>query len=314
MNKKVYLIGFLIFIKIVSQKLKKCFTTSKIIKALPGYSYFCKRMIWRITMNNNKYSHLLIFAIMALAVLLNSCANSPGNQEEEQSPASIMIFAAASMTDVLAELVDSFQLTHPVKVKTSIASSGTLARQITQGGNPDVYISANRKWVDYVDSLGYILKGYRTDVARNELVLIAPSNSQLEVSSIDSTLHFHELLGDGKLSIGDPAHVPAGRYAKQSLDYFGWYNQLDNKLIPAKDARSALMVVELQEAPAGIVYRTDAKKSDKVRILNTFPEKSHESIVYVAGVCRNNDTAKAFFEYLHSGATNSIWEKYGFKR
>ncbi len=266
-----------------------------------------------------KYSFLFrIATVIAISYLVFSCGTGAGtgnkNEGHTGQGKTIMVFAGASLTDVLSEIIDSFEVKHQVEVKTNMASSGTLARQIEQGESPDVYISASRKWANYVDSSGFILKEYKSEIAQNDLVLIAPQGSDIEVPAIDSSLVFPSLLGSGRLSIGDPLHVPAGKYAKQSLEYFGWYGQLDKKTLPAKDVRSALMVVEMGEAPLGIVYRTDALKSKKVRILNTFPEKSHKPIVYVAGVCQDNKLAKDFFVYLNSDETKDIWIKYGFKK
>ncbi len=264
-----------------------------------------------------KFNYTII--LIAVNIALTSCW--PGNKGTRKTTKnmsgekqSIMIFSAASLTDVLSEIVDSFEVRNNIKVKTNLASSGTLARQIEQGGSPDVYISASKKWSNYIDSLGYNLNGYKSDIAQNELVLIAPLTSTLEVPVIDSALDFTSLHGTKRLSVGDPSHVPAGRYAKQALKHFGWYRQLDNKILPAKDVRSALMVVEMEEAATGIVYLTDALKSDKVKILSSFPVKSHQPIEYVAGVCNDNDAAKDFFAYLNSNETKTIWKKYGFKK
>ncbi len=260
-----------------------------------------------------KQRFFMLFAVACIAAstLLTSCGGSATKKESKKE---IMVFSAASLTDVLAELADSFEVKYNVKVKTNMASSGTLARQIEQGGKPDVYISASKKWANYVDSLGFFIPGYKTQMAKNELVLIAPKESSLNVESIDSNLDFIGLLGDGRLSMGDPSHVPAGKYAKQALTYFKWYNNLSDKMLPAKDVRSALMVVEMNEAPVGIVYRTDAEKSKKVKILNTFPEESHKPIVYVGGVCSKVPMATDFYKYLNSPETKTIWAKYGFKK
>lgn len=259
------------------------------------------------------------FSAMAIFLVLLSCGT--GQQKEAKSeitstktPGSIMVFAAASLTDVLPEIIDSFEVRYGVDVKTNMASSGTLARQMEQGGEPDVYISASKRWADYVDSLGYYLAETKSAIVKNELVLIAPLNSEMEVAAIDSGLDFIQLLKDERLSMGDPAHVPAGKYAKQSLEYYEWYAKLGGKTLPAKDVRSALMVVEMEEAPLGIVYRTDARKSGKVKILNAFPEASHKPIVYMGGVCEDNAIARDFLEYVNSDATRSIWAKYGFKK
>lgn len=260
-----------------------------------------------------------LVAIVTSVILLLSCgvggdkvSGAENDTSEIQRP--LMVFAAASLTDVISELIDSFNMKYNVRVQTNMASSGTLARQIEQGGTPDVYISASKRWADYIDSSGYFIVGTKTTIAKNELVLIAPQNSSLKVDVIDSSLNFLALLGDERLSMGDPSHVPAGKYAKQSLDYFGWYDKLNGKTLPAKDVRSALMVVELEESPLGVVYRTDAQKSEKVKVLGTFPETSHKPIMYVGGVCQNNATARKFLEYLNMEETKAIWEKYGFKK
>ncbi len=256
------------------------------------------------------YKLLKLTAFIAL-ILATSC-KPVGNSKSSTEDKTLMVFSAASLTDVLSELADSFEVKYKVKVKTNMASSGTLARQIEQGGKPDIYISASKKWADYVDSLGYIQKGFKATIANNQLVLIAPKTSTTEVASIDSTLDFISLLKDARLSMGDPAHVPAGKYAKQSLEYYGWYKQLNGKTLPAKDVRSALMVVEMEEAPMGIVYKTDALKSTKVKILNSFPENSHKPIMYVSGVINDKQIAKDFFAYIQTAQAKTIWEKYGF--
>lgn len=256
-----------------------------------------------------------LFAILLLALLV-ACSGGKAKQEQPSTESSepLMVFSAASLTDVLAEIVDSFEVTYNVTVQTNMASSGTLARQIEQGGTPDVYISASKKWANYVDSLGYILEGNKAEIAKNELVLIAPIDSKLKVGTIDKSLNFIDLLGNSRLSMGDPSHVPAGKYAKQALSYYGWFSELTDKMLPAKDVRSALMVVEMDESPLGIVYRTDAIKSEKVKVLQAFPAETHKPIVYVAGVCSEKTLSKTFFAFLNSEVTLPIWEKYGFKK
>ncbi len=249
-----------------------------------------------------------------IAVLITAMASCSSSTNKKEKQPEITVYSAASLTDVLSELVDSFEVKYNTKVTYNLASSGTLARQIVQGGNPDVYISASKKWANYVDSAGYILKGYKASIAHNKLVLIAPQSSALEVPSIDASLDFLNLLGKDRLSIGDPAHVPAGKYAKQALSHYGWFEKLDKKLLPAKDVRSALMVVEMEEAPVGIVYQTDAMKSSKVKILATFPEESHKDIVYVAGLCHDKAEAKEFYAFINSAETTAIWQKYGFSK
>ncbi len=249
--------------------------------------------------------------ILLIAVLITACGT--GSTKKETGKSSIMVFAAASLTDVLTEVIDSFEVKYDVDVQTNMASSGTLARQIEQGGSTDIFLSASKRWADYIDSLGFISSGHLSEIARNVLVLITPVNSPQGTVSIDSSLNLAAMLGEDRLSMGDPAHVPAGKYALQALEYFGWYNTIDKQILPAKDVRSALMVVELEEVPAGIVYRTDAIKSEKVKVAGIFPEASHKPVVYMAGLCSDNENAKKFFAFLTSEEVKAILLKYGFK-
>jgi len=252
-------------------------------------------------------------AFIAVAVLLFSCGNKK-TTETTSEPVTISVYAAASLSDVLTEIIDSFQVNNNVKVVTNLASSGTLARQIEQGEVPDLFLSASKKWGDYVDSLGHKIKEYKKPFAKNDLVLIAPADSKLGELTIDSSLNMLEMLGDWRLSVGDPEHVPAGKYAQQALTYYGWYTDLQPKLLPAKDVRSALMVVEMGESPLGIVYRSDALKSEKVKILGAFPKQSHKPITYVAVVCKDNQATIDFYDFINCEAMLPIWSKYGFNK
>lgn len=262
-------------------------------------------------MKKNKI-YSVIFSLVAISLLM-SCSSGKTKAKEETKER-VLVFAAASLTDVLSDMVAVYQKEHPTEIKLNLASSGTLARQIEQGGGADIFLSASKTWADYVDSLGLIKKSLRMDIAKNELVLISPLNSTLDNIVIDNQTDFAAMLGQGRLSMGDPSHVPAGRYAKQSLDFLDAYDGLKTQLLPSKDVRSALMMVELGEAPLGIVYRTDAMKSKKVKVTGVFPEESHKPIVYVAGVCNPKQSAVDFYRFLSSTEAMPIWAKYGFNK
>ncbi len=251
---------------------------------------------------------LLIFAVMGA---LSSCGGRKAKSTDE-TELSFMVFAGAGMSDAVTEIIDSFETRYLVQASTNLASSGTLARQIEQGASPNVFIAASTKWADYVDSLGFVVHPYKETITKNSIVLIAPKDSQMDSIEINNSLDLIPLLGDGRLSMGNPQHVPAGEYAKQSLEYYGWYEKLNDKILPAKDVRSALMVVELGEAPLGIVYKTDALKSEKVKIIGTFPEESHVPINFVSMACSDDEATILLYNYLKSEEASTIWKKYGF--
>ncbi|MEM6804616.1 MAG: molybdate ABC transporter substrate-binding protein [Bacteroidota bacterium] len=254
---------------------------------------------------------ILMGCFFILMGILMACSNdATGSAEYEKDH--VHIFAAASLGEVLGELTKAYEEKHQSQIKINFESSGTLARQIIQGADPDIYLSANRKWVNYVDSLGFI-QGDIAEVGKNRLVLVSPKESELSHMELDSTLNLLELLGGNRLSVGDPMHVPAGMYAKEALLYFAWDYILKDHILPAKDVRAALRVVELGEAPLGIVYRTDAIKSEQVKIMDEFPAPSHSPIEYLAALCKDNQAAKGFFVFLRSDKSKSIWQKYGFE-
>lgn len=254
---------------------------------------------------------IILYAIIIPYMLLSQgCLHSSAPAQQEN----VILFAGAGMTDVLNELIDSFKVTHNASFTTNWASSGTLVRQMENGATPDLFIAASKKWADYADSLGFVVHPYKKAIAKNSLVLITPKSQNQKPIQIDSTINIGQLIGNGIISIGDPNHVPAGSYAQQVIDYYGWGNQLKGKILPAKDVRSAMMVVEMGEVPFGIVYLTDALKSQKVSITSLFPEETHQPIVFVASVCnKKNKMAIKYFEYITAKESGPIWKKHGFK-
>ncbi len=242
-------------------------------------------------------------------MILSNC----GQKAYDRPASSITIFAASSLADVISEISNQWEGKSNAEVKINLASSGTLARQIEQGAPVDVYLSANKKWAYYLDSLGYFIEGNNKAIAQNELVLISPKNSRIDDVIINKDLDFINLLNDGRLSIGDPAHVPAGQYTRQALNYYGWYQLISNQVLPSMDVRAALSMVELGEAPLGIVYKTDAIRSQKVKIIGTFPVAAHDPIIYTIGLCSHKSLASNFYSYLTANEATEVWSKHGFK-
>lgn len=258
----------------------------------------------------NLKTQLMIVCCGVLFVAFASC-NAYSDKRNDKKD--ITVFVAASLGDVLAEIRDSFMIKHPVQVHLNVASSGTLARQIAQGSAPDVYISANRRWVTYLDSLGLLSNHQSEDVARTSLVLVVPLYSKLESLQMDNSLALLDALGTGYFSMGNPAHVPVGQYAEESLRHWGLYHEVKDQLLMAHNARATLMNVEMGEANMGLVYRTDALKSSKVRVVSEVPELSHQAISYVASVLNDEQATASFYAYLQSDESECIWNKHGFK-
>lgn len=230
--------------------------------------------------------------------------------EETQS---ILVFDAASLTDVVDELGRSFTQRSHVPVKSSPAASSALAKQIEAGAAADVFFSADLEWMDYLDQRKLLRPGSRRDVVRNRLVLIAPSDSKVSVK-IAPGFNLLEALGDGKLATGDPDSVPVGKYAHAALDKLGVWNGVAPRVVRAENVRSALAFVARGEAPLGIVYRTDALADKRVRIVDEFPEDSHPPIIYpIALTTRAGPAAQRFLDFVTSEAAEPIFRRYGFQ-
>ncbi|GED21784.1 molybdate ABC transporter substrate-binding protein [Halomonas halmophila] len=194
--------------------------------------------------------------------------------------ARVELFAAASMTDAIDEALVRFEASHDVDVVPVYAASSTLARQIAHGAPAEVYIPANVKWMDWLGEQGVILSE-RTALLHNRLALIAPQDSPFDDLAPGEGESLADRLADGeRLAVGDPAHVPAGIYARQALESLGEWQALSPRLARAANVRAALALVARGEAPLGVVYRTDALASDAVRSLGLFPESAHPPITY----------------------------------
>ena len=224
----------------------------------------------------------------------------------------IKVSAAASLTDVLTELSRAYEKIHAgVAIKTSFAGSSTLAKQIENGAPADIFISADKDWADYLEKRSLLNNTTRVDLLVNELVLIAPLNRTPSITmarDFDLVANF-----SGKLCTGEPAFVPVGKYAKQALSYYGWWESIQPRLVGAEDVRTALAFVGRGECDLGIVYKTDALMSKKVTVVASFPAESHLPIVYPGGLTKNATAeAHAFWQFLQSDAAAEVFVRYGF--
>ncbi|MEC4729037.1 molybdate ABC transporter substrate-binding protein [Shewanella sp. D64] len=227
----------------------------------------------------------------------------------------VIVFAAASLTNALTEIGQKFDQLHHSETVFSFASSSTLARQIAQGAPAQVFLSANQKWMDYLIDNDAVSRDSKVTLLKNSLVLIAPNLASPLDITISKDWDLNKNLANGRLAVGDPDHVPAGRYAKQALSNLNLWQQAEPLLARASSVRSALALVERGEAPLGIVYSTDAQLSKAVVLVDTFPENSHNPIEYPLALVNNQPTegAKAFYQYLQTQDAKAIFSKYGFK-
>lgn len=225
----------------------------------------------------------------------------------------VTVFAAVSLTDAVKQLAQRYERETGRSLRLSFASSSTLARQIENGAPADLFLSADEEWMRYLDERQLVARGTWVHPIANRLVLIAPVDRAADFD-LTKKLSWSSALGDGRLAVGDPAHVPAGRYAKQALAHYDLWTLAEPRLARAENVRAALALVERGEAPLGIVYATDARASQYVRVLAEFPAESHDPIRYsFAAVTRRDDVAtRAALDYLTNGAAAEIYATYGF--
>jgi molybdate transport system substrate-binding protein len=229
-----------------------------------------------------------------------------------ETPKSITVFAAASLTNVLQELGDGYTKDSSVPVRFSFAASSTLARQIENGSPADLFFSADLEWMDYLQARKLIQTATRHDVVGNRLVLIAPVDSKVTLK-IQPHFALAATLGKGRLATGDPDSVPVGRYAREALTNLGVWDEVSPRLVRADSVRSALAFVDRGEAMLGIVYSTDALVDEKVRVVDIFPPDTHLPIVYPAALAVGaNADAEKFLNFIRGPAGDLAFRRYGF--
>ncbi len=225
----------------------------------------------------------------------------------------LVVFAAASLANVLDQVAEARTAQTGNRLVISYAGSSALARQIQAGAPADIFISASTDWMDAVEASGDLREGSRRNVAGNSLVLIAHGRDAPQVA-INENLDLAGMLGDERLAMALVDAVPAGVYGKAALTALGLWESVEPLVAQADNVRAALAFVAQNEAPFGIVYATDAAIEDDVSIIGTFPEGSHEPIIYPAAITAQSShpEAEAFLDFLTSGVARGIWTEYGF--
>jgi molybdate transport system substrate-binding protein len=226
----------------------------------------------------------------------------------------VTVFAAASLTDALRDLGRQWQARGNPAPRFSFAASSALARQIEQGAPADLYASADEAWMDFLQSRALVVAETRLSPIGNALVLVAPAASARPVELRRGT-DLASMVGGGRLAVGDPAHVPAGRYAQAALEWMGQWRALAPRLARADNVRAALLLVERGEAPFGIVYGSDAAVAPGVRVVGRFPAESHPPVTYPFALTRRaeaNPEARALHAFLIGAEATASWARHGF--
>ncbi|MGG0790631.1 molybdate ABC transporter substrate-binding protein [Peribacillus simplex] len=263
-----------------------------------------------------KKIYLMIFSIMMLVIVGAGCSSDEEKSAEKQTQQAdekveLTISAAASLQDSLNDIKKSFEKENAnVKVHYNFGASGALQQQISQGAPVDLFFSAAEDKFEKLVAEDLIEENNGIDLVGNELVLVVPKESDKEIKRID------DITKATKISIGTPESVPAGQYAKQTLENLNLWKEIEGKLVYAKDVSQVLTYVETGNVDAGLVYKTDALNSEKVDIVATAKEDLHDPIIYPVGMIKDSShpkEAQLFYDYLQSEDSIKVFEKYGFE-
>ncbi|GAK71250.1 molybdate ABC transporter substrate-binding protein [Agrobacterium rubi TR3 = NBRC 13261] len=248
-----------------------------------------------------------------LAAIVGSVVATIGLSASAFAQDKVTVFAAASMKNALDAANAEWAKETSNEATVSYAASSALAKQIEAGAPADLFISADLAWMDYVAGKKLIKDDTRTDLLGNRLVLVAPADKATPVD-IKQGFDLAKLVGDGKLAMGAVDSVPAGKYGKAALEKLGVWSSVEAKVAGAESVRAALVLVSRGEAPYGIVYQTDAAADPGVKIVGTFPQDSHEPIIYPVAILSESKSpaAAAYLEFLKSAKAAPFFEKQGF--
>lgn len=244
--------------------------------------------------------------LLNVFILLSLLLGGPGLRA-----ADINVYAAASLTDSLKEIGAAWEKQSGDKLLFSFGASSTLARQIQEGAPADIFFSADEARMDALEKDARIMKETRRSRLGNSLVVVVDAGSSLKINSLT------DLTGGSikRVALADPKTVPAGIYSRECLEKLKLWTAIEPKVVPTDNVRAALAAVESGNVEAGMVYKTDAAISQKVKVVYAVPASDSPEISYPLALVKDAphaDAARQFLKYLDSDAAGKTFEKFGF--
>ena len=227
---------------------------------------------------------------------------------------SLIIFAAASLTEPLTVLGETYRRQTGIIINFSFAASSTLARQILSGANPDIYMSANQQWMESLDAQNALTAGTRRTFLSNTLVLATGEESPFPDITFNAETDLAALLLPGeRIAVGDPDHVPVGLYTKRSLTRLGLWEKIEPLLARTDNTRATVALLERGEAPLGFIYLSDTNVSPLIQILAALPANDIDPIAYELAIVKNgSEHAHEFIAFLNQDYARSVFSDYQF--
>jgi molybdate transport system substrate-binding protein len=255
----------------------------------------------------------LLLVLHILAVQATGCSDGDSARKERLI---LVVFAAASLRDVVQEIGTVFAHKQQVDLVYNFAGSNTLAQQIKASRSADVFLSANVDWVDFLEKSNLIAPGSRRNFLSNRLVVVSRMDAHFQFSKPRELA----ALNFSFLALADPEAVPAGRYAKAflksvELDGGCLWQALKDKVVPTADVRAVLALVESDPLLIGVVYRTDVTTSDEIKLLYEVPSTLHPAITYCAAALKDRPNPRLvvqFLDFLGGRDAALVYKKHGF--
>lgn len=259
----------------------------------------------------------MMLAVLPLATaLLTSCQAKNEQTAGQEQSVTLLVSAAASLSNVMEELQQKFLTIAPqIKLEFNFAASGALQKQIEQGAPVDLFISAGEQQMKALQQKGFMQEDAVASLLANELVLITNKTNKHEADhSLASML---QQIDPQYIAIGEPDSVPAGQYAKQALTNELLWEQWKDHFVYAKDVRQVLSYVEQGNADVGLVYQSDALTSEEVTIVHVIDRAAHDPIIYPIGIVKETkqlQAAQQLYQFLLSDEAAQLFEQYGFQK
>lgn len=251
----------------------------------------------------------IVGSLMLAGSALAACSNEQTTSDTKQ--VEVTVSAAASLQDALTALAKDYEAENDdINITYNFGGSGALQQQIAQGAPVDLFFSASEENYDALVKTGDIDEKDGTDLLQNELVLVTPKENEKQIASFEDLTKAH------KIAIGTPESVPAGEYGIETLKSIDVWTKIQSNVVYGKDVRQVLTYAETGNVDAGIVYKTDALTSNKVKVVATADEKTHSPIIYPVGMLKHSehrDAAKQFYTFLQSDDAMKVFKDYGFK-
>ncbi len=254
----------------------------------------------------------LPWILSLLFVFLLAGCGGQGEEITVEGPTDeVNISAAASLTDALTEIQKEYVKESNTILQFNFAASGVLQKQISEGAPCDLFLSASKAHMDALEEAGLIVADSRKNMLGNTMTLVTTAEKAETVKGYEALA----TVGVASISIGTPESVPAGKYAQQSLENLGVWNQIQDKIVFAKDVKQVLEYVDTGNVDCGLVYKSDSLAMETGVFVMNMPEDSHDPIVYPAALIKDSserEAAAKFYEFLQKEYAKGVFEKYGF--